>query len=228
MSSIALAFNRRTGADGAGHSGWGFTLGDDTFLVGSVDNPPHTLYTRPAKMGFWAIRTRDPLGVASAHAYREAKVIELAYGAPEHAVRVAAWHSRKPYKLFGCNCMNVSYDVLRAFGTAHLPAPALHWEPNHWFDHIQGERLLIDEGSITLAPSPQRRHPADVRLPAVDGEFMEVVEAIAPTTPRWRVEHTTEANELKAAMEQAPRLPSTAPYRAGLIGWIIGLLRPGP
>ena len=225
MRPIALVFNRPTGADGTGHVGWGFMLGDDTFLVGSVDNPPHTLHTSPDKMGFWAVRTRDPIGVARAHAYTEMKVIELDQGDSEEAVHVVAWHSHKPYKLFGCNCMDVSYDILRAFGLDNLPTPAHDWEPNHWFDHTQGRYDRIEGQSISLETDPKGQAPTSVPLPAVDGRFTDVHEAIEPTVPAWRREHTAEADDFDAAKRNAPSLPSTATHRRGLLGWIWGLLR---
>jgi hypothetical protein len=228
MSAVAMVFIRRTGADGTGHVGWGMTLGDDTFLVGSVDNPAHTLHTSPDKMGFWAIRTPDPIDVMQQHRYTELKVIVVEQADPEQALQVISWHSHKPYRLFGCNCMDVTYDVLRSFAVADLPAPAHHWEPNHWFDHVQGQHYQLDEQNVTLELLPLKLARPKFPLPAVGGRVTDLTTAIPPTMPEWRGEETPAWKDLEAAKQNAPPLCPTRTHRHSLIGWLHGLFSRTP
>src|SRR5262245_36349739 len=80
MGSLAAIFVRRTGADGTGHVGWAFACHGGIFCAGSVENPRHTLRTRPEHMGFWTVRTHDPIAPMRERAYNEFKVIDLDRG----------------------------------------------------------------------------------------------------------------------------------------------------
>ena len=213
MKYIAIVFVRQTGAHGAGHVGWAFDCGDGTFNTGSVENPAHTLYTAPQKMGFWTIRTRDPIVPMRKRAYNAFKVIDLADGNPTYAWQVVAWASRKPYDIFGCNCMNVTYDVLRAFGVPYLPVPAHHWEPNHWFNHVQGQLYQIDADGVALESDRGGQAPVSLELPDIDSLLTDPLDNIEPAVPPWRTAHTVEQAEFETAMASAPAMPETQGHR---------------
>jgi hypothetical protein len=213
MNAVAVVFVRRSGADGIGHVGWAFGCGDQTFNAGSVENPHHTLHTQPQKMGFWTIRTRDPIAPMREHAYNEFKVIELAHADPGYAWRVVAWASRKPYDVFGRNCMDVTYDVLRAYGVPHLPVPAHHWEPNHWFDRVQGRHYEIDADGVGLEAGGPKQTPPGPDLPDLDSLLTGPPVGIEPTVPSWRTPNTSEWFELQAAIAAAPAMPATERHR---------------
>ena len=160
-------------------------------------------------MGFWTVRTHDPIAPMRERAYNEFKVIDLDRGNSIYAWQVVAWVSRKPYDIFGRNCMDITYDVLRAFGVPHLPAPAHHWEPNHWFNHVQGRHYRIDAADVALEADVRGRSPVDLELPDIDSVLSSPPQGIEPAQPRWRTVNTPEWLELHAAMAAAPAMPAT-------------------
>jgi hypothetical protein len=229
MSPVGVVFVRRSGADGVGHVGWAFDGGDGTFNTGSEENPRHTLRTRPQQMGFWMIRTRDPIEPMRERAYAELKVIDLAEGDPAYAWQVVAWLSHRPYDVFGHNCLNMTYDVLRAYGVPNLPAPAHHWEPNHWFDRVAGRHYQIDADDVALEADTGGRAPTGLQLPDCDSLISGQLVGITPAIPAWRIADTPEWNELQAAISAAPMMPATAgqpqvSHYHGIMRWIRGLL----
>lgn len=229
MSPVAIAFVRRTGADGIGHVGWAFTDDDDIFSVGSVENPHHTLRTRPQQMGFWVLRTRDPVAPMQARGYTELKVINLRLGDPVYAWQVVTWHRRKPYDIIGRNCMDVTYDVLRAFGVADLPVPAHHWEPNHWFDHLHGRHYSIDRDEIVLLPKHSHISPTATRL-AQNTRRSFALRGIASAIPAWRRANTWEWIRLHADLAVAHLLPLPdhallETHPPSILAWIRSMLR---
>ncbi len=131
MATLAAVFVRRSGAHGAGHVGWCFAYGDDAFNAGSVENPQGTLFASPEDAGFWAVRIRDPLSPMRLRGYDEFKTFKLKQGRPFDALRIVLWVRRQGYDVFGRNCMDATYDILRTFGVQDLPVPARYWEPNH-------------------------------------------------------------------------------------------------
>ena len=206
----ALVFVRRTGADGAGHVGWAFDCGDGTFNVGSIENPHHSLRTQPARMGFWAIEGRDPIEPMRQRAYTHFKLIEVDDSRPTFARQVVAWLGARPYDMFGHNCMNATYDVLRAYGVAPLPAPAHHWEPNHWFDHIQGREYRIDSQNVIAEGQIGKRSVDLFALPDAASLSDELPSDITPAQPSWRTPETPEWHALQRDMAAALAMPPTA------------------
>lgn len=230
MQAKAVVFLRRSGADGIGHVGWAFDNGDGTFTTGSIENPHHSLYTNPRAMGFWAVRARDPSIPMRERRYNEFKVIDLHQSNLNNALGVVKWVSRQPYELIGHNCMNATYDVLRAFGVDRLPVPSHHWEPNHWFDHVQGQYYRIDADDVQLE--------SDMRAAAVIGPAQADVESlfiadrdtIMPLQPAWRTENTPAWREFHSALAAAPYAPEPnrdrhLPARKRLFNRIRQLLR---
>jgi hypothetical protein len=223
MSPVAVVFVRRTGADGLGHVGWAFTDGADTFSVGSVENPHHSLRTPPEQMGFWVMRTRDPIAPMRVRAYTELKVIDLAQSDPMYAWQVVTWHRHRPYDIIGCNCMDVTYDILRAFGVPKLPVPAYHWEPNHWFDHVQGQRYQIDQDDAVIQLMRQGRAASSPALPDRDGLIVNQLRNRATAIPAWRTAHTPEWDVFQADLAAATAARASAAIVAqyhGIIGWM--------
>jgi hypothetical protein len=230
MEAKAVVFLRRSGADGIGHVGWAFDNGDGTFTAGSIENPRHTFYTKPRAMGFWMVCARDPILPMRARRYREFKVLDLGQTDRSSALRVVKWVSRQPYEVIGHNCMNATYDVLRAFGADDLPVPAHHWEPNHWFDHVRGQHYRIDAEDVQI--EAEGRHAAAIgpAQPDVESLFSGAPEAIEPLQPAWRTENTPAWREFRAALTAAPRMPQPSchrhmPTRARLLERIRQLLR---
>lgn len=206
----AVVFVRRTGADGAGHVGWAFDCGDGTFNVGSIENPHHTLRTLPDQMGFWVVKERDPIEPMRQRAYTHFKLIEVGDSHPTFARQVVAWLGARPYDLFGHNCMNATYDVLRAFGAAPLPAPARHWEPNHWFNHIRGREYRIDTQNVSFERQSGRRSVDLFSMPDAASLSDEPPSEIVPAQPSWRTPETPEWRALQHEMAAAPPMPPGA------------------
>lgn len=198
----ALVFVRRSGAKGAGHVGWAFDCGDGTFSVGSIENPRHSLRTLPQQMGFWAVRTADPLAPMRQRAYTEYKLLEIEPASPGFAWRVVMWLSERPYEVFLHNCMDATYDVLRAYGVPDLPVPAHHWEPNHWFNYVPGTSIALqpsgaaDSGHLLPQPAPSPNHVQ------VSG-----LAHLQSAQPPWRSANTDEWHALQQAMAAAPPMP---------------------
>lgn len=208
MPVCAVVFVRRSGARGIGHVGWAFDCGDGTFNAGSVENPRHTLRTPPVNMGFWTIRTADPIDPMRKRSYDEFKLITLDQGDPAYAWQVVAWVSQQPYEVIGRNCMDVTYDVLRALGVAHLPVPAHHWEPNHWFNHVHGQHYRIDADDVTLESDGHRPTLIGPVLPDREILIDRPLAGVTPAVPRWRIANTPEWHEFQAAMAAAPPMPA--------------------
>ncbi|MFN8488373.1 MAG: hypothetical protein U0350_12315 [Caldilineaceae bacterium] len=208
MVKRAIVFLRRHAAHGIGHVGWAFLDEKELFNAGAVENPLGALYTSANEMGFWTKRTRNPIPPMRARRYDEFKVLELAHADPAYARRVVAWVRKQPYEVIHRNCMDATYDVLRAYGLTHLPVPAHHWEPNHWFACVEGEHYLIDGDGVAL--ENDQIHPA--ALGAIEPDLESLGEMPAgeeePAPPTWRIPGTVEAAVFEATMRTAPPMPT--------------------
>jgi hypothetical protein len=233
MNAIAAIFLRRTGADGLGHAGWAFDCGDGTFCTGSVENPRHSLRTGARQMGFWMLRTADPIAPMRQRHYTDLKVIEIDQPDADYAWHVAAWASHQHYAVFGHNCMNVAYDILRAYGAAGLPAPAHHWEPNHWFDHAPGQPYQIEERAVALESRAHGPTFVGASLPDRDSLVVGPLHQIEPAMPPWRTKAAPEWIALEAAIATAPPMPANQPAPAAtpyhrLLAWLWRRLHRSP
>ena len=103
--------------------------------------------------------------------------------------------------------------MLRAFGVPNLPVPAHHWEPNHWFNHVQGQHYQIDADDIALEAGRLERSPVGLELPDVDSLLTEPLDQIEPSIPPWRIANTPERAEFQVAMDTAPAMPGTNDHR---------------
>ncbi|KPV52404.1 hypothetical protein SE17_15710 [Kouleothrix aurantiaca] len=202
----AVVFVRRSGARGLGHAGWAFDCGDGSFCVGSVENPLHHLRTPPRSDGFWALRTRDPIQPMRQRHYTDFKVISLAEADIARAWRTVAWVSSQPYEVFGHNCMDATYDVLRAYGVGHLPVPAHHWEPNHWFDCVDAPRYHIGDADVLLEQAGRSR--AGVALPDLDSLITTTPADITPEIPTWRAPQHPDWHHFQADLRAAQHAPA--------------------
>ena len=135
-----------------GHVGWGFELPDGQWMVGAVEGDGWS--NGNGMNGFWSRRVPGERQATQVFAnmvhqgaeYNYFKYLTMTHQVwpdPDAAVRVMAWVSAQPYQLFGRNCMNSTYDVLRAFSRGGhfngkiLPNPDFNWIPNGWFNAIQ-------------------------------------------------------------------------------------------
>jgi hypothetical protein len=181
-------------------------------------------------MGFWVVRVRDPIVPMRDRRYNEFKLIDISQDDLSAALRVVRWVSRQPYEIVGHNCMNATYDVLRAYGVDGLPVPAHHWEPNHWFDHVHGQHYQIDDNDVRIESD---LHGAAICGPAqadVESLFADDPSTIEPLRPAWRTANTSAWREFEAARAAAPWVggadheqPPPAPKR--LLSRIRQLLR---
>lgn len=180
----AVVFVRRHGASGAGHVGWAFEYGDETFNVGAVENTAGYFLDGPMQMAFWTQRTAQPVAPMKMRHYDEFKLIEVQQPNPSYAWQVVQWVGHHWYSFAWHNCMDSTYDVLRAFGVPNLPPPVLHWLPNGWFDSIQAEHHEVNEIDDT-----------QLKKATVQPLHIPVTQTIAP--PAWRIASTPEAQELQ-------------------------------
>lgn len=133
-----------------GHVGWGYEYPDRSWCIGSVEGPSW----QGTFNGFWARRMPDLRSSLMYFAEMEAKLaaeydfyklLTVSNGiTPDYqaADRVVAWVRNQEYNLTGRNCMNSTYDVLRAFANCayngeQLPSPDWNWIPNGWFNAIK-------------------------------------------------------------------------------------------
>lgn len=224
MIYSAIIFVRRSGAYGIGHVGWAFTIDNHIFNAGSVENHSGGLVTPPDQMGFWTLETNDPIKPMRLRRYDEFKVLDVRSANPDYAQRVVAWVHKQAYEAIGRNCMDDTYDVLRAYGIDHLPVPSHIWEPNHWFNHIIGEHYHIEPDGIdrTADKKPPEHEPMLSDLASLTADILA---KLPPTPPTWRLPGTREANHFKAAVKLVPWLPTKRKTLFGRSLRRLGILR---
>ena len=189
----AAAFVRYTGAMGAGHLGWGFDFDAANADVGAVENPIGAASCPADKMGYWDEITGAPAHVMQSRGYDDLKYVHLANGDAVSAYRVAKWVSRQPYALFGRNCMDDAYDVLRAYGVPNLPVPSHEILPNEWFVQFLGDLVPVDSFVWT------KERATSVRV-AITKLAMKTAPAKIPT---WRTPGHADWHELHQRMLQS-------------------------
>src|SRR5205814_1001240 len=141
---VAAIFVRWSGADGLGHIGWAFQSDYDLqtqrnfYWYGSVENPSGKISVPdgdPQAIGFW-----DKYGDWSnvlqdfqARGYNQWKYDTASPRHPEPAQQMMKVIALRGYNLFGRNCANAVYDILKAYGESDLPLLQLFPWPNSWF-----------------------------------------------------------------------------------------------
>jgi hypothetical protein len=194
---------RYSGAEGLGHVGWAFDLGGGLADCGAVEDARGMPSADPAQMGFWTEATADPVALMATHdpVYDALKYVDVAVADARAAYATVVWVSEQPYTLFGRNCMDDVYDVLRSFGVPGLPPPVLHWVPNNWFAAFGG---TPEPMTFAWTPAPLSAAAAAPALQAVNAAHA-AVQAVAPA---WRVPGTAEWHDLQAQMAAASPIPS--------------------
>jgi len=97
--------------------------------------------------------------------------------------------------------------VLRAYGVDRLPVPAHHWEPNHWFDRVQGQHYQIDADGVKLESDGRAATAIGPDQADVASLFSDDSSPIEPLQPVWRTPNTSAWREFEAACAAAPRAP---------------------
>lgn len=171
-----------------GHVGWGFELPDGQWMVAAVEGDQWVNGNR--LNGFWSYRVpglQQALQVfanmvhqgAEYNYYKFLTVTDQVWPDLDAAMHVMAWVSAQRYELFGRNCMNSAYDVLRAFSRGGhfngrvLPSPEHNWIPNGWFNAIQ-----VPDHDFHYLP------PASHGVRAFALEPFEIT--VSPQCPDWR------------------------------------------
>ncbi|MBV9390030.1 MAG: hypothetical protein JOZ78_26705 [Chroococcidiopsidaceae cyanobacterium CP_BM_ER_R8_30] len=177
----AAVFVRRCGASGAGHVGWAFDYTDGTSNVGAVENTQGYPLEGPKDMAFWTVRTSEIVAPMKLRHYDEFKLIEVQHPNPTDAWQAVQWVGHHWYAFAWYNCMDSTYDVLRAFGVPDLPPPALHWLPNGWFDKILGQSYFVNEVE-NLRTKAEAIEPLTISpLETAPPPTWRI-----PTTPQWQ------------------------------------------
>jgi uncharacterized membrane protein HdeD (DUF308 family) len=151
----AVAFVRRSGANGLGHTGWAFEWPNGWFNAGSVENPSGAPFAPVEKMGMWTAHTLEPVAtmIRQATPYDEFKLLFVDEPRCIEAWRAAVWVSRTPYSVQRRNCADATYDVLRTYGAEALPDTAQKSIPNEWYDAIPGPSYRIaDHPALPIRP----------------------------------------------------------------------------
>ena len=137
----ALVFVHRSSCFHIGHVGWAFEWHRGYFNAGAVENWRSLPINPPETMDFWTAKTLDPVAAMRRYEYDAYKIIEVPDAQPEAAWKTVCWVGQQRYIVVGRNCMDDTYDVLRAYGVTTLPLPARSLLPNRWFDLIAGKAL---------------------------------------------------------------------------------------
>lgn len=182
----AGAFVRRSGADGLGHLGWCFQYVDGTFCDGAVENPSGTPVSPPGQTGFWSQRVSDPVAPMQLEKYDAFKMFEIQGGDSNDADKTVAWVEQQPYLVIFRNCMDDTYDVLRAYGITGLPLPCLDIIPNDWFDALNAVSQPISNQQLLAAGL----------LPRSSLKPSSQIVNVQPQAPPWRTPGTPEWQEL--------------------------------
>jgi hypothetical protein len=156
----ACVFVKPDGAQKFGHVGWGFKVpGTGRWVYGAVENPSEKLYTPPGgDIGAWHAegpydrmlsdmstdayypgRSEHPYSryrctKSSTHDVNNARAMIRTVEARGFLVGV----DPRTGKLTSRDCLDATYDVLKAYRTQHLtPAPKLS-VPNVWVEELWG------------------------------------------------------------------------------------------
>ncbi|MFF7542496.1 hypothetical protein ACFZCU_02495 [Streptomyces canus] len=154
-SGAACVFVKPDGAQKFGHVGWGFKVpGTGRWVYGAVENPSAKLYTPPGgDIGAWHAEgpydrmLSDMSTDASEHPYSRYRCTQSSSHEVNNArAMIRAVEARgflvgvdpRTGKLTSRDCLDATYDVLKAYRTRHLtPAPKLSI-PNVWVEELWG------------------------------------------------------------------------------------------
>jgi hypothetical protein len=148
----AMVFVRRSGAMGLGHVGWAFEKSNDLFYSGSVENPGGKPVESPDKIGFWSIKSNYPQQHFVSRDYDEFKIINISGGNHVRAYSEVIRVKRSWYTLLFGNCMDDTFNVLRAYGVKDMPLPGSKITPNNWFDSLNWTHYNLSNLEAIEAP----------------------------------------------------------------------------
>lgn len=120
----AAAVCRYEGASGLGHVGWAFDSDANLVNCGSVENPLGRPSCSVPDMGYWDVDISDPMPLFVQRNYVDIKYIDLANVDLNSAISTVQWVAQQPYSVFGRNCLDDVYDILRAYGIQDLTREA--------------------------------------------------------------------------------------------------------
>lgn len=170
----AAAYVRYHSGDGFGHVGWAFDWSAGSVNAGAVENHSGAFDTPVSQMGFWTDFSSDPTPRMRELLYDDVKFVDVDDANPIAAYRVVLWIKRQPFRAIHRNCLDDTYDVLRAFGVRNMDAPSRDLIPNEWFKRFRG----------TLAHTSEYRwHDAQMPAAAVDPPEAN---SLPPLYPQWR------------------------------------------
>ena len=150
-----------------GHVAWGFQLPNNEWVIGAVEGDGWPRGNR--FNGFWS-RKVPSFNAALQHfanmkyedaEYNQFKLLTVTHNVfpdPDAAMSVMKWVSGQKYELFGRNCMNSAYDILRAFSrggnfnSRTMPSPDTNWIPNGWYNAI-----AVSNADHRCAPAVQNQ-----------------------------------------------------------------------
>lgn len=143
-----------------GHVGWAYETTPGQFLCGSVENTSGNPEMDSGKTDYWEDNTQDPytrfaIGpLGDKTLYDVYKELYVSVPDTSAARRAMDWAKSQPYKVKGLNCMNFTYEVLKAYGANFLPNPndmnINNWIPNLWFNSIQAQRTVLMQASYPI------------------------------------------------------------------------------
>lgn len=196
----AIIFVRHPGADGLGHIGWAFEWKNGWFNVGSVENRSGRPFTNPHDMGFWSAHTLDPVGTMQRqlHPYDEYKIFYVKQPCPKDAWKTVIWESREPYMVLRHNCVDVAYDILRAYGAIDMLDPVEGLVPNDWYDALPGRSYVIEENPTI----PVHLHKMSKRELATREIMLTIPPQVNGTPPPWRVNGWRAWEELNRTLDK--------------------------
>jgi len=139
----ACVFGRRSGAMGLGHVGWAFEQGSGVFYAGAVENPSGSPIAHPDEIGFWSVKTKDPVGQMKARDYDSYKIVNIDRGNHARAWSKVLQVKKSWYVLLGGNCMDDTYNVLKEYGVNDMPWPSTSITPNNWYDNLNWSEYFI-------------------------------------------------------------------------------------
>lgn len=195
-----------------GHVAWGFQLPNNEWIIGAVEGDGWKQGN--GFNGFWS-RKLPNLNAALQYfanmsfqdaEYNHYKLLTVTDGVfpnPNGALNVMKWVSGKKYELFGRNCMNSAYDILRAFSSGgsfngqYLPTPEQNWIPNGWFNAIN-----VPSNAHQWLPKPT--HPVHAFQEQADEPTDAIVnmDDIEALEPAWRNEKADDFLPIDAAASE--------------------------
>lgn len=159
-SGGACVFVKPDGAQKFGHVGWGFRItGTDRWVYGAIENPSGRLYTPPGgDIGAWHAEgsyqkmlsemSRDAYYPGKSEhpysRYRCANSSSSDVPAARDMIRTVEERGflvgvdPKTGKLTSWDCLDATYDVLKAYRTRNLPKAAKLSVPNVWVETLVG------------------------------------------------------------------------------------------